>query len=40
MYFSARRLLRERPGQHELGLEHGCNPFHNAVEVRRHPRNG
>jgi hypothetical protein len=34
-----RSLLGERPGQHELGLEHRCGPLHDAVEGRRHPWN-
>ena len=34
------RLLGERPGQHELGLEHGLGPLHDPVEGRRHPGNG
>ena len=38
--FFGGRLLRERPGQHELGLEHGFGPLHDAVEGRRHPGNG
>ena len=33
-------LLGERPRQHELGLEHGLGPLHDAVEGCRHPRNG
>ena len=40
MYFSAARLLGERPGQHELGLEDGLRPLHDPVEGGRHPRNG
>src|SRR6478672_9575913 len=34
------RLFREGPGQHELGFENSSNPFDDAVEGRRHPRNG
>ena len=34
------RLLRERPGQHELGLEHRLGALHDAVEGCRHPGNG
>src|SRR5262245_38457498 len=30
-------LLRKRPGQHELGLEHGAGLFNHAVEGCRHP---
>ena len=33
-------LLGERPGQHELGLEHGLGALHDAVEGRRHPGDG
>jgi hypothetical protein len=33
-------FLRERPGQHELGLEHGFCALHDAVEGCRHPGNG
>ena len=32
MCFSRRRLFRERPGQHELGLEHGVEVVYEAVE--------
>ena len=32
-----RRLLGERPGQHELGLEHRPGPLDHAVEGGRHP---
>ena len=32
-----RRLFRERPGQHELGLEHGVEVVDEPVEGRRHP---
>ena len=32
-----RRFLRERPGQHELGLEHRAGALDHAVEGRRHP---
>jgi hypothetical protein len=32
-----RHFLREGPGQHELGLEHGAGPFDLAVQGRRHP---
>ena len=35
--FSAARLLRERPGQHELGLEHRAAGVDQAVQRRRHP---
>jgi len=35
-----RGVLGERPGQHELGLEHGFGSLHDAVEGGRHPRNG
>src|SRR5215831_3279265 len=34
------RLFRERPRQHELGFEDRPSPFDDAVEGRRHPRNG
>ncbi len=30
-------FLRERPGQHEFGLEHRARTLHNAVQRRRHP---
>jgi hypothetical protein len=32
-----RRLLGERPGQHELGFEDCSDPLHDAVQGRRHP---
>ena len=35
-----RRRLGERPGQHELGLEHGVDALHDAIEGGRHPSNG
>jgi hypothetical protein len=35
-----RHLLGKRPGQHELGLEHGFRTFHNPVQGGRHPGNG
>ena len=31
------RVFRERPGQHELGLEHGVEVVDESVEGRRHP---
>jgi hypothetical protein len=31
-------LLRERPRQHEFGLEYCPGPLHDAVEGRHHPR--
>ncbi len=34
--FFGGRLLRERPGQHELGLEHGVEVGDEAVKGRRH----
>ena len=34
------RLLRERPGQHELGFKYRFSFLHDAVEGRRHPGNG
>src|SRR5262249_61328389 len=35
--FLGRRLFRERPGQHELGLEHRTRCFDSAIEGSRHP---
>ena len=32
-----RRFFRERPGQHEFGLEHRAAGFDHAIERRRHP---
>ena len=32
-----RRLFRERPRQHEFGLEYRASAFDNAVQRRRHP---
>ena len=32
-----RRLFRERPGQHELGLEHRPRACHHAVQGCAHP---
>ena len=37
MCFSAAAFLRERPRQHELGLEDGAGPLDHAVEGGRHP---
>ncbi len=34
--YDNRRLLRERPWQHELGLVHRPGPRHQAVEGGRH----
>ena len=31
------RFFRERPRQHELGLEHGSGALDDAVQCRRHP---
>ena len=30
-------FLRERPGQHELGLEYGATGINEAIQRRRHP---
>ena len=35
--FFGRGFLRERPGQHELGLEDGAGLLNHPVEGRRHP---
>ena len=35
--FLRRRFLRERPGQHELGFEHGLAALHAAIEGGPHP---
>jgi hypothetical protein len=35
--FLRRGLLREAPGQHELGFEHGPAGAHPAIQGRRHP---
>jgi hypothetical protein len=35
--FFGRRLLRERPGQHELGLEYAAPEIHPAVQRGGHP---
>src|SRR5262245_31756241 len=35
-----RRLLGERPWQHELGFEDGSRRLHGAVKGRHHPANG
>ena len=37
MYFDHCRFFRERPGQHELGLEYGLARCHSAVEGGSHP---
>ena len=37
MCFSAAAFLRERPRQHELGLEHRAGPLDHAVQGCRHP---
>ena len=37
MCFSAAAFLRERPRQHELGLEDRAGPLDHAVEGGRHP---
>ena len=37
MYFLGRRLLGERPRQHELGLEHRAGLLDDAVEGGGHP---
>ena len=37
--FFGGRLLGERPGQHELRLEHGFRAFHDPVQRGGHPRN-
>ena len=37
MYFSADSFLRERPGQHELGLENGPAGLDSAVQSSAHP---
>jgi hypothetical protein len=37
MYFPGRKLLRERPRQHELGLVDRPGPGDHAIERRRHP---
>ena len=34
------RFFRERPRQHELGLENGAGGFHPAIERRSHPVQG
>jgi hypothetical protein len=35
--FLGRRFLRERPRQHELGLEHRIAALDAAIQSRRHP---
>jgi hypothetical protein len=37
MYFLGCRFFRERPGQHELGLENRAAGFDSAVQGSTHP---